>query len=1138
VLLHDLARLAADEPALADPTTPVLGCAEHARAITLAAIADRDTSAMIIVVTPTGTGATILADDLARIIGSRRVAHFPAWETLPFERVSPAIETMGRRLEVLSRLGGTEPPSIVVASVRAVLQRLAPGSEGATALVVRRGDTLDAEGVLERLVAAGYRREPVVEHRGEVARRGSIIDVFPSTGDHPVRIDLWGDDVDRLTAFEVGDQRSSRDLDVAEILPAREFVPNAAVRVKAEALVSTEPWGREQWDRLARGTTFDGMESWLPWFADDRVLIDVAAERAVARGRPLHLVLIDQRRLAERGRDVLAEEADLATALASTWARDAALQVPTLHAPPERLLVGAPNARVTSLISPAEATNEPVVDAGVWGVSGGDPAAVASRVVRMIGEGWRVVVAGDSASSARRLAEVLKGEGVAVIDRIATDGPLTAPGAYVVEAALHHGVLLHRCNVALIAESDLTSRRRARVSRSTTRKGGAAFENLAPGSYIVHQVHGVGRYEGITTKSMGGSVRDYVQLAYKDGDRLYVPTDSVGLIRPYVGGENPVLHRLGGADFARSKARVRSSVREVAQELVVLYQRRATTPGHQFDPDTPWQHEMESAFPWVETPDQQSAIAAVKADMERAVPMDRLICGDVGFGKTEVAIRAAFKAIQGGKQVAVLVPTTLLASQHVQTFSERFVGYPVRVEVLSRFITPANARAVVAGLASGEVDCVIGTHRLLQEGIVFKNLGLLVVDEEQRFGVTHKEAIKRLRVGVDVLTLSATPIPRTLEMSLVGLRDLSLLQTPPADRQPILTFVGEYDERVATEAIRRELLRDGQVFWVHNRVQSIDERAAELRVLVPDARIAVAHGQMDETQLERTVTEFWEGRSDVLVCTTIIESGIDMPAVNTLVVERADLLGLGQMHQLRGRVGRSGSRAYAYLFHPQGRALGEQAYERLRTIGESTELGSGFRIAMRDLEIRGAGHLLGESQSGHIASVGYDLYCELVTEAVAEMKGEPITEPPPEVSIDVPVTAHLPSEYVPREDARLEAYRRLATVERSDDVDDIRAEWVDRYGPLPEPAEALIFISRLRAECRRTGIREVSVSGRIATVSPVSLRPSQAMRLVRLAPQCRHDDKTSVLTVPVSGSGVEFVVRLTDLLGEVCDPAS
>ncbi len=492
---------------------------------------------------------------------------------------------------------------------------------------------------------------------------------------------------------------------------------------------------------------------------------------------------------------------------------------------------------------------------------------------------------------------------------------------------------------------------------------------------------------------------------YKGGDKLYVPSDQIDSLRQYVGGEAPTLHRLGGADFAKAKSRVRSAVREIAQELVVLYQKRVNAEGYAFGSDTPWQAEMEDGFPFVETPDQRIAIDDVKVDMERPYPMDRLLCGDVGFGKTEVAIRAAFKAIQDGKQVAVLAPTTLLVTQHGNTFADRFSGYPIRVETLSRFLTNKEAKRVIDGLATGEVDCVIGTHRLLQEGVAFKDLGLLIVDEEQRFGVQAKEAMKKLKVNVDVLTLSATPIPRTLEMSLVGIRDLSLLQTPPADRQPILTFVGEYDERVAVEALRRELLREGQVFWVHNRVKTISQAAERLRELVPEARIAVAHGQMDEGSLEQIVVDFWEGRFDVLVCTTIIESGIDMPTVNTLVVERADLLGLGQMHQLRGRVGRSGSRAYAYLFHPRDARLTEEAYERLRTIGEATDLGSGFKIAMRDLEIRGAGNLLGESQSGHIAAVGYDLYCQMVTEAVGEMKGEPAKEPS-ELKLDVPTDAY------------------------------------------------------------------------------------------------------------------------------------
>ena len=609
-----------------------------------------------------------------------------------------------------------------------------------------------------------------------------------------------------------------------------------------------------------------------------------------------------------------------------------------------------------------------------------------------------------------------------------------------------------------------------------------------------------------------------------------VPTDQLGMLRQYVGGETPVLNRMGGADFARTKSRVRSAVRQVAQELVLLYQKRVNARGHAFPPDTPWQNEMEQAFPFQETPDQEKAIEAVKNDMESAVPMDRLVCGDVGFGKTEIAVRAAFKAIQAGKQVAVLVPTTLLAAQHGNTFAERFAGYPIRVEVLSRFLSPGEARKVIKGLASGEVDCVIGTHRLLAESVKFKDLGLLVVDEEQRFGVQHKEAIKRMRHDVDVITMSATPIPRTLEMSLVGIRDLSLLNTPPADRQPILTYVGGYSEPVALEAIRRELLREGQVFWVHNRVQSIEDRARELRQLVPEARIAVAHGQMDETELEQVVVDFWERRFDVLVCTTIIESGIDMPAVNTLVVERADLLGLGQMHQLRGRVGRGGQRAYAYLFHPPDARLTEEAYERLRTIGEATELGSGFKIAMRDLEIRGAGNLLGEAQSGHIAAVGYDLYCQMVTEAVAEMKGER-TEEPREIRIDIPLDAHLPTDYVPGEELRLEAYRRLADVTTAEGVRDVEREWRDRFGPLPPAAAALLTVALLRTECVRCGFDEIVESGRNIRISPVELRASQAMALRRLAPGSEWREKQKQILVPVRGH--DTAGELLRLIGEL-----
>jgi len=720
-------------------------------------------------------------------------------------------------------------------------------------------------------------------------------------------------------------------------------------------------------------------------------------------------------------------------------------------------------------------------------------------------------------------------------ERLASEGV----SAEVVVAPLERGTVLRAeaVKLAILAESDLTGRRRAhRRARPRRRDTEGFFDDLKVGDYVVHHQHGVARYGGMVKRAIGGVERDYLLLEYKGDDRLYVPSDQIDAVRHYTGGEAPTLNRLGGDGWQRTKARVRAAVAEIAQELVVLYQRRRQEPGHAFSPDTPWQRELEEAFPYQETPDQAKAIADVKADMEAPSPMDRLVCGDVGFGKTEIAIRAAFKAVQDGTQVAVLVPTTLLAQQHYQTFSDRFAGYPVRVEVLSRFLTPGQARKVIEGLSSGEVDVVIGTHRLLSADVTFKRLGLLVVDEEQRFGVTHKEQIKQLRTGVDVLTLTATPIPRTLEMSLTGIRDLTLLNTPPAERQPILTYVGEQDERAIGEAIRRELLREGQVFFVHNRVQDIDQAAARVRELVPEARVAVAHGQMDEGTLERVVLDFWEGGYDVLVCTTIIESGIDMPTVNTLVVDRADLLGLGQLHQIRGRVGRSGQRAYAYLFHPRDRALTEEAYERLKTIGEATELGSGFKIAMRDLEIRGAGNLLGTGQSGHIAAVGYDLYCQMVNEVVAELKGEEAREPA-EIKLDLPLDASLPKAYVPKEELRLEAYRRLAAVTTETTVADIRTEWEDRYGPVPEEAAALLDVARLRAESSRLDLREVNVVRTTgfgaptwtARISPVKLKVSEEIRLKRLVPKAVYKPDLAQLVVPVNG-GRGVALELVDLL--------
>jgi transcription-repair coupling factor (superfamily II helicase) len=796
-----------------------------------------------------------------------------------------------------------------------------------------------------------------------------------------------------------------------------------------------------------------------------------------------------------------------------------------------------------TVLDVADRPETPAVVAGGWDPVVGDGSTLVAQLQTMLTNGFSVVVAADGAGSADRLVALLGDQGVNLSFDERGREDLATPGGHVVVAPLERGFRLPDQRVAVLAEADVTGRRRAH-RRARPRKASAQghFDDLAPGDFVVHVQHGVARYGGMVKRTIGGVERDYLLLEYRGDDRLYVPSDQIDVVRPYTGGDSPSLSRLGGGEWQKSRARVREAVTAIAQELVVLYQKRIHAPGHAFAVDTPWQRELEDSFPYEPTPDQSTAIDEVKIDMEAEAPMDRLVCGDVGFGKTEVAVRAVFKAVQDGKQAAVLVPTTLLAQQHMQTFGERFAGYPVRVEVLSRFLTNAQARKVIAGLASGDVDVVIGTHRLLGSDLTFKDLGLLVVDEEQRFGVSHKESIKALKVGVDVLTLTATPIPRTLEMSLTGIRDLTLLNTPPSERQPILTYVGEYDERAVAESIRRELLREGQVFFVHNRVQDIDRVAARLGELVPEARIAIAHGQMDEGSLEKVVLDFWEGEFDVLVCTTIIESGIDMPTVNTLVVDRADLLGLGQLHQLRGRVGRSGSRAYAYLFFPPDRALTEQAFERLKTIGEATELGSGFRIAMRDLEIRGAGNLLGTGQSGHIAAVGYDLYCEMVTEAVAELKGEPIPEAV-DITLDVPVDAHLPSEYVEREDLRLEAYRRLAGVTSLGEVTDIRTEWEDRYGPVPAPAAALLDVARLRAECVRTGVREITVTKGsgfggpklMARISPLALPTSKTIRLDRLYKGSVYKAEVGQLQLPltsVAGVVDDLVAALSDLVPE------
>ncbi|HTZ08947.1 MAG TPA: transcription-repair coupling factor [Acidimicrobiales bacterium] len=1153
--LQSLPPLLRHEPAMLEALsagTAVVAVPDAAVAYVAAGVARLGERSPLLVVTPTVRDAERIAHDLEAFSPPGSVALFPAWDTLPFERVSPELPTMGARLRLLWRLRhGPDRPGVVVAPVRALLQRLGPDEESGAPVVVTRGQRVEQQGLVERLVGLGYRREYQVEHRGELAVRGGIVDVFPSTAELPVRVDLWGDEVDRLTEFDPGDQRSLDALDRVELFGCREVLPTPALRDRAAALVGAEPWGRSQWERLAAGQVFDGMESWLPWLVpEEQVLPDLL-------GAGARVALVDPRRIRDRAAELIDEERALASALATTWnvagpdpdGGDPGEAFPRLHVPFDRLLARCP-APVLSLVPVADSPATPAVVARGFEPVHGERAQLAGQLASLGAEGYSVTVCAEGPGSAGRMAAVLGEEGLAV-PVVEAGGDLALPGLRIVVAPLERGFVIASAKVAVLAEADMTGRRRShRPARARARPTDGFFDDLAPGDYVVHRQHGVARYAGMVTRTVNGASRDYLLLEYRGDDKLYLPSDQIDALTPYSGGESPALNRLGGSEWQRTRAKARAAVHEVATELVALYRRRLQSEGHAFGPDTPWQREVEEAFPYVETPDQLQAVEEVKRDMEEPVPMDRLVCGDVGFGKTEVAVRAVFKAIQDGKQAAVLVPTTLLAQQHAQTFAERYTGFPVRVEMLSRFLTPAQARAVVAGLASGQVDVVIGTHRLLAGDVEFKDLGLLVVDEEQRFGVTHKESIKQMAAGVDVLTLTASPIPRTLEMALTGIRDLSLINTPPAARQPILTYVGEFEEAAVVEALRRELLREGQAFFVHNWVQNIEAVAARLRHLVPEARVAVAHGQMDEGTLEQVVLDFWEKRYDVLVCTTIIESGIDMPTVNTLVVDRADRLGLGQLHQLRGRVGRAGQRAYAYLLHPADRVLTEAAYERLRTIGEQTELGAGFKIAMRDLEIRGAGNLLGRDQSGHIAAVGYDLYVQLVAEAVAEMKGEPL-RPPVEVTIDVPSDAHLPPAYVGREDLRLEAYRRLAAVGSEAEVDDVRAEWADRFGPPPPPAEGLLAVARLRALCLRTGVREVSAAparpgqgrgtpgrrGLVARLAPLTLAASARVRLRRLRPDALVKEEAGLLVVPL-GPGEEPVATLIELLEELVPAAA
>lgn len=1079
--------------------------APGARSYAIAGLAARCDVPLLVIV-PGERDAEDLVDDVGLFVED--VTLMPAWETLPFEHLSPNVGTMARRAMARHRLASGGAGTVVVASVRAAIQRLSPSSP--SPIELRSGIDFDVTELANTLVVMGYDRTDRVESRGEFAIRGGIVDVFPAQAEEPVRIDFWGDTVEEIRVFGIGDQRSAEPVTSVEIFPAREFRANGEMAHAADLLVATASWNASVWERIAQFQQFAGMESWMPWFAPESTAIDAAATAAI--------VVIDPVRAGDRARDLRKEEDDLAAALAPTWGSGApeAGEHPALFLDIDERLSNRPHLQM-----PATPTgpDDVVLDATGFDATPGDVESVTAGLQRLLAREIVPVIAMDGEVAADRVARVLSEQGV-VIQRTEA---LTRPAPAVVPIGVHKGFVLAGLGVAVLGEQEIAGRRRAhrRVGPRRGAHAGAEYRDLRPGDYVVHHKHGIGRFEGMVSRTMAGVERDYLVVAYAGDDRLYVPTDQLAAVKKYTGGDAPRVSRMGGKEWAETRTRVRRAVAAVASEVVRLHRARAAAAGYSFGPDVPWQREMEGAFPFEETPDQLTAVTDVKVDMESDRPMDRLVFGDVGFGKTEIAIRAAFKAAAAGKQVAILCPTTLLARQHLQTFSDRFGPYPIEVAMLSRFLTAKETKDVVARLATGEVDVVIGTHRLLSEDIKFKNLGLLVIDEEQRFGVTAKDSIKRLRVGVDVLTLTATPIPRTLEMALTGIRDVSHIRTPPEDRHPILTFVGPFDEPAVSAAIRRELLREGQVFYVHNRIQSIDRAVARLQELVPDARYVIAHGQMSEGQLEQVMIDFWDGRYDVMVATTIIESGLDLPQVNTLIVERADLLGLAQMYQLRGRVGRSSQRAYAYLFHPPDQSLTEEAHRRLEAIGEATDLGSGFQLALRDLEIRGAGSILGEVQSGHIGAVGFDLYAEMVAEAVDEIEGRQTVAREAEVRIDLPVDAHLPEAYVPEQLLRLEAYRRLALADTIEEVNEVVSEWQDRFGELPAAASSLVDIARLRVEALRVGLTEIVALKKEIRLAPVDLTASQEVRLQRTARGSVLRAAEGVIFLPVPRPVVE-----------------
>ena len=1086
----------------------------------------------LLIITTSTRHAEELSQEISSWIGKDLVVNFPAWETLPHERLSPKADTVTARFKALNKISD-QKVRVIVCSVRALLQPIIANDLNTSIIKIQQGLNLQMQELMNQLIRFGFLRSDLVERRGDFAVRGGILDIFPADQDHPIRIDFFGDEIEELSYFSISDQRSLEKIKVeVSIYPCREMLIDEKLKQKARTLGKDFPEIKDLTEKICEGILFEGMESLAAGLVDDfKSITDYLSPST-------QIWLIDEPRIKSRAIDLLETNNEF---LQAAWSTVAWSDSKKIEAPIElsnKLKIGG----FYELDYIKQQAEKKKLSLRTLNLYSSDPAdkeldfldeieSYANKYEKAIldikswkKQGYVVVFTAAATGILQRFSEVLNSSEIANQQISEFDQSINNELIWLIKSDIHHGFISSKHKFALVTDKDLSGQKSSDkdLARMPSKRRKAIDPlQLNSGDYVVHEQHGVGRYLELITRTTNGASREYLVIEYapsKRGhpaDRIFVPTDTLEQVTKYVGGESPTLHKIGGSDWQSSKRKARKAVKQIAAELIRLYAARMSAPGFAFSVDTTWQKELENSFPFVETVDQQATIDEVKRDMEKPNPMDRIVCGDVGYGKTEIAVRAAFKAVQDGKQVAILVPTTLLVQQHFNTFSTRYSGFPIRLAALSRFNTVRESKEIISNLKSGVVDVVIGTHRLLSKDVEFRDLGLLVVDEEQRFGVEHKEELKKARTNVDVLSMSATPIPRTLEMAITGIREMSNITTPPEERHPVLTYVGPYDDKQVSAAIHRELLRDGQVFYIHNRVESIELVSEKIKSLVPGIKIGIAHGQMNEKLLEDVILAFWNREYDLLLCTTIIESGIDIPNANTLIVDRSDLFGLSQLHQLRGRVGRSRERAYAYFLYPTEQPISELAHDRLTTIATNTDLGAGMQVALKDLEIRGAGNLLGGEQSGHIAEVGFDLYMRMVADAVDEFKSGYFEDKPKkqDCKIELPLDAHLPTDYVDSERLRLDIYRRLADAASYEVLTEIEEELVDRFGPLPMPARELIAVASLRLLAKNLEIADISMVGKNLRLSPVALAESGQIKLSRLYPGSIYKNASQTLLV-------------------------